>query len=29
MKANKPFAAFKRWLIKDNANHFPELFKLL
>ena len=26
MKANKPFAAFKRWLIKDNSNYFPELF---
>ncbi len=29
LKENAPFAAFKRWLIKDNANYFPELFKLL
>ena len=29
MKVNAPFAAFKRWLIKDNASRFPELFELL
>lgn len=29
MKANAPFAAFKRWLIKDHADRFPELFELL
>ena len=29
MKANAPFAAFKRWLIKDNKDYFAELFELL
>lgn len=27
--ADSPFAAFKRWLIKDNAEFYPELMKCL
>lgn len=29
LKANSPFAAFKRWLIRDNAEYYTELTHLL
>lgn len=29
LKANSPFAAFKRWLIKDNKDFFADLTELL
>lgn len=29
LKPNSPFAAFKRWLVKDNAEYYEELTHLL